>query len=115
MRLAPYRGDIAREEALRKSIRQHYDKHLPLNSFEAQGAKFGVVVGPKSFQRSVDKVKLIGRIGLEAFSKIASVTFSALTDYCIAVEEPGLFLACSTPRVPTGPRDLTVFPRGKRS
>lgn len=105
-RLAPYRADLKRVEALRKAIRQHFDGSPAGLSFEPRGDKFFAMVGARANERSINPVKLIKAIGVKLYAQLATIGLGVLEanvapDICAAV--------ISTDA--TGPRPIATFER----
>jgi hypothetical protein len=102
-RLAPYRKDIAREEALKSIVRGLTDD----NTSHVPGAKAIAVLGPRQNKTIVAYYDLARRIGLDAYAQIATVTLEALAK----VAKPGI-VAQYIRTESTGTRPLMVIEKG---
>ena len=103
--LAPWRGKLAREELLRKSIRAQYDSAPADIPVSVEGEKFIVALGPKALQSTVNVGKLAKTIGAKGALSIAKVTLEALKAF------PGVAGQVVTQSL-TGTRSWKIFEKG---
>jgi hypothetical protein len=104
---APLRPKLARIEMLRKVIRAHFDASPPASPFEASGARFICMIGPRAVERAINYKALIKAIGLKAFALIARVTLGALEEGV-----PCGVVAAVVTSDNTGARSIKTFERG---
>ena len=102
--LAPIRHKIAREEYLKKAIRATFEFSEADKPFEANGAKYTALLGPKALQRSLNPLKLIKAIGVKAYAAIAKVTLTDLENNVAAEIVAGVVTSANT-----GTRSLKIF------
>ena len=104
--LLPLKPKFARIEMLRKAIRAHFDASPAAEAFEASGAKFLVLVGPRATERTINPAKLIKAIGAKVYATFATVTLKALEENVSCDIIAGVVTSA-----PTGSRTLKTFER----
>jgi hypothetical protein len=105
--LAPHRLAMAREEAVRKLIRAHYDNAPADEPAEACGQRFVVLLGAKAIQATIDYPKLIKAIGLKAFASFATATLAAVEKFAPNADV--------VTRAHSGARSLKLFERASKA
>jgi hypothetical protein len=101
-KLEPYRLDIAREDALRKQIRERYDASPANQAFAIEGAEFTGAVGERGLVTVIDNVRAYKALGQKAFVAAANLTLAAL-------ERTKTDLAGIVRKEQTGTRSLRIF------
>jgi hypothetical protein len=105
-RLAPLRALIAREEALRKTIRAAHEASPADREIEVLGTRYRAVLGPRGNQTAIDFPAVIKSIKAAAFAKFATCGIGTLAENV----SPDLYSAV-TSTDQTGPRSLKVYER----
>jgi hypothetical protein len=72
-----------------------------------EGARFGVRLGPRANERSIDFKGLVKKIGAAAFARFASCTLTSLEAHV-----PPEVLEAVVSSEQTGPRKLSTFEKG---
>jgi hypothetical protein len=105
---APHEFKARRIAELRVAIRAVYAAQPADHAFEAKGAEFAVILGPKGNERSVDVVQLARLIPAKLLAAFASVTLKALEAHV----SPGIAArVISAER--TGARPLRILELGR--
>ncbi len=103
--LAPYRSKLAREEALRKALRVHFDASPAAEQQSAVGERYVVLLGPKASVATIDVPLLAKTIGVKAALAILGCTLKALEAFPTVVSTVVTYAL-------TGARSVKVFEKG---
>jgi hypothetical protein len=104
--LAPLEMKLPRIKALKEAI-QAACPARPEKEWIVEGARFGVRLGPRASERTIDFKRLVKIIGASIFSKFATCTLGNLEKN---VEDKIRDAVITTE--PTGPRKLSTFEKG---
>lgn len=104
--LAPFEHKLPRMKALREALQAACTAPSD-KEWITEGARFGVRLGPRAAQRSIDIPALVKKIGAAVFTKFATCTLRALEDH-VPVDVVALVVSEDQ----TGPRKLTTFEKG---
>jgi hypothetical protein len=104
--IAPFEKKLPRMNALQKAMQDACPAH-PDQEWVVEGARFGVRLGPRANQRTVNIVALVKKIGAAAFAKFATCTLGALEEHVGADVVKAVVTSAQT-----GPRKLSTFEKG---
>jgi hypothetical protein len=104
--IAPFEMKLPRIKALKEALQSACPASADAE-WIIEGAHFGVKLGPRANESLIDYAKLIKKIGLAAFAKIATCT---LTNLRKSVKPELLKGIVSTEQC--GPRKLSTFEKG---
>jgi hypothetical protein len=102
--LGPWRGKLAREELLRKLLRNGCTAADDAEQ-SVEGRRFTINLGARGNERHVNVIKLMKLISLRAFGALASVTLAALEANQI---NPAV-VAAVVESARTGHRSIKIF------
>ena len=106
--LGPWKGKIAREEFLRKALRQSCTAADDAEqTFEGKG--FTIKLGARGNERHVNVLKLMKLVSLRAFAALANVTLAALE----ANQTNPAIVAAVVEATPTGHRSIKIFEKAQ--
>jgi hypothetical protein len=104
--LGPFAPKLVRLDAAQRELRGHYDAAAPAEPFEAVGARYVALVGPKTKKRLIDYAALWKLAGVSVMKKLATVTLAAVEQH-FGPEAAARITAEEL----SGPRTLKVFAR----
>ncbi len=106
--VAPFEMKLPRMKALKELIQASCPAATkPDAEWTAEGARFGVRLGPCANKRTIDIKALVKKIGAAVFARFATCT---ITDLEANVEAATVEAVLSSAQ--TGPRKLTTFEKG---
>ena len=105
--LEPFRGKIAREQALEKLLRAASEDYPATQQRIVSGTRWDVVLGPRTNKTSVNIIKLLSLVKAKVFNAIVSCTVASLERNKIAPE----IIAQVIETDQSGYRPLNVFKR----
>lgn len=105
--IAPWKGKLARADALRKILRGAVKDRAPAKEIQIEGARFVCLMGSAGLETVINKAMLFKRIGQRLFVEIAGMTVKAITDGCA----PDV-VAAVTSQEQTGTRSLKIMEKG---
>ena len=102
--LAPWRLKIAREDSLRRKLRESAESWPAADGQTNEGLKFAVELGPRAIQRTVNVAKLVKMVSTRCFLGLVGVTLKALADSKIAPDIAGKVIE----ETQTGSRSIAI-------
>ena len=104
MELAPWRLKLAREKALRESLRDSASAAPAGLGQTIEGARFVVELGAKGVERTVNVVKLADMVSLRCLQTLVSCSLKSLTDNAVSAKVQTAVIESHA----TGSRSITI-------
>jgi hypothetical protein len=105
--LLPWKGKIARAEALRKALRGAVKTMPPSKELTFEGEKYVCLLGAAGMQTCINKLMLFKRLGQKLFVDLAGFTLKAIEENCSAD-----VVAAVTSQEQSGTRSLKLMEKG---